>query len=76
MIKPFDAHDDLERSEILEILKKLPEDHRARVAHREGADAIALTHLVDHRHDLIDRLTNAWIGGYGRMLRRSGGFRP
>jgi hypothetical protein len=29
MSKPFDAHDDLERSEILEILKELPEDHRA-----------------------------------------------
>jgi CheY-like chemotaxis protein len=25
--------------------------------------------------DLIDRLTQAWLDGYG-MLRRSGGFRP
>jgi hypothetical protein len=76
MEKPFDAHDDRERDEILEILKELPEEHRARRAHSEGADAIALTHLVDDRQDLIDRLTQAWLGGYGRMLQRSGGFRP
>jgi hypothetical protein len=75
MNKLFDAHDDQERSEILEILKELPEDHRAWVAHREGSDAIALTHLVDKREDLIDRLTNAWLGGYGRMLRRTQSFR-
>jgi hypothetical protein len=76
MEKPFDAHDDLERCEIQEILRELPEDHRARVAQREGADAIALTHLVDKRQDPVDRLTQAWLVGYGRMLRRSGGFRP
>jgi hypothetical protein len=45
MTKLLDAHDDLERSEILEILRELPKDHRARTAQREGADAIALTHL-------------------------------
>jgi hypothetical protein len=69
--KPFDARDDLDRSEILEILKELPEDNRARVAHREGANAIALTHLEDKRQDLIDRLTGAWLDGYNRMLRRT-----
>jgi hypothetical protein len=53
----------------------LPADHRARTAHREGADAIALTHLVDGRKDLVDRLTQVWLDGYGRMLRRTGGFR-
>ena len=56
MDKPFDAHDDRERQEILEILKEFPENHRAKVAHREGADAIALTHLVDKREDLIEGL--------------------
>jgi hypothetical protein len=76
MNKPFDAHHDQERHAIQEILNELPEDHQARRAHREGADAIALTHLVDRRQDLIDRLTYAWLEGYGRMLRRSGGFRP
>ena len=74
--KPLDAHDDVERDEIRAILQELPEDHEARIAHGEGADAIALTHLVDKRQDLIDRLTHAWLDGYGRMLRRSGGFRP
>jgi hypothetical protein len=76
VIKPFDAHDDQERSEIVEILRVLPEDHRAWRAHREGADAIALTHRVDKRQDLIDRLTQAWLDGYNRMLRRSGQFSP
>lgn len=37
---------------------------------------VASYRLVDKREDLIDRLTNAWLGGYNRMLRRSGGFRP
>ena len=73
--KPFDAHDDEERREILEILKKLPEHHRAWLAHREGADAIALTHLMDQRQDLIEGLKQAWMDGYGRLLRRSAGFR-
>jgi hypothetical protein len=68
----FDAHDDKERSEIKNILSKLPEDHPAWAAHREGRDAIKLTYLVDGRRDLIDKLTQAWLDGYGRMLPRSG----
>ena len=74
--KPFGAHDDQERDEILAVLGELPEDHPARTAHREGADAIRLTHLVDGRKDLINRLTQAWTDGYGRMLRRTSNFRP
>jgi hypothetical protein len=76
MTKLFDAHDDQERSEISAALNDLPEDHPARRAHKEGADAIRLTHLVDGRKDLIDKLTQAWLAGYGRMLRRSSYFRP
>lgn len=75
-IKPFDAHDDHERGEILAALKVLPEDHPAWAAHKEGADAIKLTQLVDGRKDLIERLTRAWTDGYNRMLRRSSNFRP
>ena len=75
MNKLFVAHDDVEGSEIRAILSELPEDHRARIAYREGADAIALTHLVDRRQDLIDRLTRAWLEGYGRMPQRSSNFR-
>jgi hypothetical protein len=48
-IRRFDAHDDQERAEILAILKELPQDHPAWAAHKEGADAIRLTHLVDGR---------------------------
>jgi hypothetical protein len=44
-------------------------------AHREGADPIVLTHLLDGRQDLIDRLKQAWLDGYERLLRRSGNFR-
>jgi hypothetical protein len=76
MPKPFDAHDDQERTEILAVLKELPEDHPAWLAHKEGADAIRLTHLVDGRKDLVEKLTCAWLDGYGRTRRRSGNFRP
>ena len=74
-IKPFDAHDDQERAEIVTILRELPQDHPAWEAHKEGADAIRLTHIVG-RKEIAERLTQAWLGGYNRMLRRSGGFRP
>jgi hypothetical protein len=74
--RPFDAHDDQERGEIRAILEELPKDHAAWTALEEGADAVRLTHLVDGRKDLIDRLTQAWLGGYGRMMRRSAHFRP
>jgi hypothetical protein len=72
--KPFDAHDDQERGEILAVLRELPDDHAAWAAHREGADALRLTHLVDGRKDLIERLIQAWTDGYNRMLRRSTNF--
>ena len=76
MPKPFDAHDDTERSEVREVLNELPEDHPAWQAHKVGADAIRLAHLVDGRKDLIERLTEAWLGGYRRMLSRHAHFRP
>jgi hypothetical protein len=73
---PFDAHDDDERAAIRAILKELPQDHPAWSAVEERADALRLTHLVDGRRDLIDRLIEAWTAGYGRMLRRTSSFRP
>jgi hypothetical protein len=73
---PFDAHDDQERAEIRAALQELPSDHKAWKALEEGVDAVALTHLVDNRQDLIDRLTQAWLAGYGRMLRSTQNFRP
>lgn len=72
----FDAHDDQERGEILAVLRELPDDHPAWGAHKDGADAVRLTHLVDGRKDLIERLIQAWTDGYNRMLRRSANFRP
>ena len=62
-------------AEILEILKELAEAHRAWHAHREGADAIALTHFGGRSQDLIEQLKQAWLDAYGRLLRRTGGFR-
>lgn len=71
----MDAHDDEERAAIAAILEELPVDHHAREAHRAGADAIALTHLVGRR-DLSERLTAAWLAGYNRLMRRAEHFRP
>lgn len=71
----LDAHDDQEREEIRAILSELPEEHPAWQAHRNGADAITLTDLVE-RKEHIYKLTQAWLNGYGRMLRRSSNSRP
>ena len=71
-----DGRDDEELLAVAAILDELPEDHAARSAFRAGAGTIELTHLVG-RQDLADRLKQAYLDGYGRMLRRSGGhFRP
>jgi hypothetical protein len=69
MRRPLDAHDDEERAAIRAIVEELPEDHPAREAHKAGADAIELTHLVG-REDLAEKLTQAWFDWYARMLRR------
>lgn len=68
-----DAHDDQEREEIRAVLSELPEEHPARQAHRDGADSITLTHLVE-RKEHIYKLAQAWLNGYERMLRRSSNF--
>jgi hypothetical protein len=70
-----DAHDEQERAEIRVILSELPEDHPAWAAHAAGADAIKLIHIVG-RNELVEKLTQAWLDGYGRMLRRQAHFRP
>jgi hypothetical protein len=74
MSKPFDAHDDQERREIVAILDELPADHKAWQLHAQVADAIRLSHHVDCPA-LRERLTKGWIGGYNRMLRRISSFR-
>jgi hypothetical protein len=73
---PNDGRDDEELLAVAAILEELPEHHAARGAFRAGAGTIELTHLAG-RQDLADRLKQAWLDGYNRMLRRSGGnFRP
>ena len=50
-------------------------EHPARVAYADHEDTIRLTHLVGRR-DLAERLTQAFLDGYNRMLRRQAHFRP
>lgn len=72
----YDTRDEIEVGEVSDILDYLPEDHAARVAFARGADTIALTHLVADMV-IVDRLKEAWLAGYRRMLERAGGhFRP
>jgi hypothetical protein len=71
MRRAIERHDDEERAAIQGIVEQLPEDHPAREAYKAGADAIRLTHLVG-REDLVEKLTQAWLDWYARMLRRQG----
>jgi hypothetical protein len=64
------ARDDGQRAAIRHILSELPEDHPAREAYRGGADAIALTYLVD-REDLAEKLSQAWLDWYTERVRRA-----
>ena len=63
------ARDDGQRAAIRAILSELPEHHPAREAYRGGADAIALTYLVD-REDLVEKLSQAWLDWYTQRVRR------
>lgn len=70
-------NDPEERAEVSALLDQLPTEHPARQAFAAGADAIRLTHLVLDHPQLIEPLKAAWLAGYNRLLRRSGGhFRP
>jgi hypothetical protein len=62
------ARDDGQQSAIRAILAELPEDHPAREAYRDGADAIELTHLVG-REDLAEKLSQAWLDWYTERVR-------
>ena len=72
----FDTRDAEEHAAIAAILAELPPEHPACIAYfLDHEDTIRLTHLVC-REDLVDRLTQAWLDGYNRMLRRTSHFRP
>jgi hypothetical protein len=70
MRRPQRARDDGQRAAIRTILSELPEDHPARRAYRRGADAIALTYLVD-REDLAEKLNQAWLDWYTAQVQRA-----
>jgi hypothetical protein len=76
----MDPRDDLRDAEehavITAALEQLPADHPARVAYLEHADTIALTHLVADRPELVEALKEAYLKGFGRLLRAAGHFRP
>jgi hypothetical protein len=76
MDRRFDTRDAEERAAITAALESLPAEHQARTAFAEGADTIALTHLVADRPDLVEALKQAYLSGYGRLLRSSGHLRP
>jgi len=72
---PPDIRDDEEKADVARILDALPEDHPGWEAHRRGTDTITLTHLVGES-SLSSALTDAFLAGRNRLLRRSQSFRP
>lgn len=75
--KVRDMRDTDERAAVAApLLEALPTDHRARKAFNECAATIELTHLVGDA-ELAAELTEAFLAGYRRSLRRCGShFRP
>jgi hypothetical protein len=71
-----DMRDAEERAAITAALEQLPADHPARVAYLDHADTIALTYLVADRPGLVDALKEAYLKGFGRLMRSAGHFRP
>ena len=72
-----DTRDAAEHEAVRLAIAVLPQDHTARQAYRRGAGTIELSHLVADRPELVEALTEAFLAGYRRMLRRDGGhFRP
>lgn len=73
---PYDTRDEDEHAEVAALLASLPNGHPARDAYSRGVGTIELTHLVIDHQTLVDGLKEAYLAGYGRILARSGGFRP
>jgi hypothetical protein len=77
MVANPNLRDSEERAAVAAALAALPPEHPARRAISDGIGTIALAHLVVDRPELVEGLKEAWLAGYNRMLRRSGGhFRP
>jgi hypothetical protein len=72
----YDVRDAEERAAITAALEQLPADHPALKAFADGADTIALTHLVAGRPELVEALKEAYLKGFGRLLHSARHFRP
>jgi len=74
--KPPDMRDPQEHA-VAATLRRLSPDHPAHAAYAEGLDTIALTHLIADQPELVAALTEAFLAGYRRSLKRWGShFRP
>jgi hypothetical protein len=71
-----DLRDAEEHAAICAALEQLPADHPVRVAYLDRVDTIALTHLVADRPELVEALKEAYLKGFGRLMRSAGHFRP
>jgi hypothetical protein len=54
-------------------LSVLPQDHPARIAFGEGADSIALMHLLEG-DETVENLKETWLAAYHRLLQRQGSY--
>lgn len=71
-----DKRDRQEHGEVMAILSELPPDHPAREAYAHGASTLELARLVADRAELIERLREAFLAGYRRMLASTNTSRP
>jgi len=72
----FDTRDAEEHAAVAAALAALPASHPACIAYfLDHECTIGLTHLVDDQ-ELARNLTNVYLDGYNRMLRRTSHFRP
>jgi len=75
--RPPDMRDPEEHAAVAATLRRLSPDHPAHAAYAEGLDTIALTHLIADQPELVAALTEAFLAGYRRSLKRWGShFRP
>ena len=72
----YDIRDPDEHAAVAAILVELPPDHPARAAYAEHESTIALSRLAADRLDVAERLKEAYLEGYRRLLARQGHFRP
>ena len=72
-----DYRDEIEHAEVVKILSELPDDHIAVYAYftaaRSAADSLTMTHLLEERTDLVERLTSAHAAAGSRINARSPG---